>query len=396
MTPVLAHGPVPARESDTIMTKHLSDDEVVTTRTEGARPTRTASTSPSWRATFLGADTHDTAGGISWGAVLAGVVTFLALLVTFSFVGAAVGLGQVEATSDQPFAGVGTGLAIWGVLTLLISLAAAGFVTGVLSIRGGFMHGVVTWATGLLAVVVMLGVLTSSVFGAIGSVVGSTASVVGSGAASVADLAGDGIQSAVDGVSGQLEGADLSGLDEQTQEILEGTGVEELQPDYLQGQLDAALGDVQDVGTTILTDPDQADTALEELGTSLEERATTISEAVDRDAIAQSVEENTDLTGQEAEEAVDSTEQALTEATETAQEQLQNAQTALEDGREQIDQTIADARQTADDAASASARAAAWVFVGLLLGLAVTAFASLFGSRLVVGRSTDGEVRTRR
>lgn len=379
------------------MTRTIPDDELVETRTmrENRAPI-TDAPAPSWRATFLGADTHDGPGGVSWGAVLAGVVTFLALLVTFSFVGAAVGLGQVEATSDQPFDGVGTGLAVWGVLTLLVSLAAAGFVTGVLSIRGGFMHGIVTWATGLLAVVVMLGVLTSSVFGAIGSVVGSTASVVGSGAASVADLAGDGIQSAVDGVAGQLEEADLGAIDEQTQDILEGTGVPELQPDYLQGELDAALGDVQDAGTTILTDPGQAGTVLDELDMSLQERVTTITESVDRDAIAQSVEENTDLTGQEAEEAVDTTEQALTEATETAQEQLASARTAVEDGRAQIDQVVADARQTADDAAAATARAAAWVFVGILLGLAVTAFASLFGSRLVVGRTTAGDVRTQR
>lgn len=379
------------------MTRPPSGDSVVETRfvREGRTPPARAD-APSWRATFLGADTHDTAGGVSWGAVFAGVVTFLALLVTFSFVGAAVGLGQVEATSDQPFEGVGTGLAIWGVATLLISLAAAGFVTGVLSIRGGFMHGIVTWATGLLAVIVMLGVLTSSVFGAIGSVVGSAASAVGSGASSVADLAGSGIQSAVEGVSGQLEGADLGDLDQQTQDILEGTDVEELQPDYLQGQLDAALGDVQDAGTTILSNPEDADTALDELGTTLEDRITTITESVDRDAIAASVEENTDLTGQEAQDAVDTTEQALTEATETAQEQLANAQTAIEDGREQISQVVAEARQTADEAAAASARAALWVFVGLLLGLAVTAFASLFGSRLVVGRRTDGEVSAQR
>ena len=56
---------------------------------------------------------------ISWGAIIAGIVTFLALLVTFSLIGSAIGFGQVKVTSSNPLDGVGTGLLIWTVIAFL-------------------------------------------------------------------------------------------------------------------------------------------------------------------------------------------------------------------------------------------------------------------------------------
>ena len=60
---------------------------------------------------------------ISWGAILAGVVTFLALLITFSLIGSAIGFGQVEATTNHPLDGIGTGLLIWTIVSFILSLA---------------------------------------------------------------------------------------------------------------------------------------------------------------------------------------------------------------------------------------------------------------------------------
>ena len=347
---------------------------------------------PSWRATYLGSDSHEASANTSWASIFAGVVTFLALLVTFSLIGTAIGLGVADPTSDNPLEGVGTGLMIWAVLTLLISLAAAGFVTGVLAVRAGFMHGVVTWATGVVTFVILLGMVTSAAFGAIGSLVSGAASTLGGAASTVADVAGDGVESAIDGVAGQLGEIDASGLDQQAQDILVGTDVPELQPEYLQGQVDEAGTEIRDAGTSVLTNPDDAETILDDLTASLQERASTITDAVDRDAIARSVEANTDLTGAEAEDAVDTVEETLQNAEQSAQDMMEGASSALADARVTIEEQIESARQTAADIADATARAAGWAFVGLILGLAVTAFASLFGSRLVVGRNTAGRV----
>ena len=72
----------------------------------------------------------------------------------------------------------------------------------------------------------------------------------------------------------------------------------------------------------------------------------------------------------------------LEQASTEAQTQLDNAQTAIDD-----------ARETAEQASNAAAKAAGWAFVGLTIGLAVTAFAALTGSRLVADRREDGELR---
>lgn len=70
---------------------------------------------------------------ISWSSIFAGVVSFLSLLILFSLIGSAIGLGVTDVTSNNPFDGVGTGLIIWAILSLLISLFVAGFVSGVTS-----------------------------------------------------------------------------------------------------------------------------------------------------------------------------------------------------------------------------------------------------------------------
>lgn len=71
---------------------------------------------------YFAPETDDAGRNISWSSIIAGVVTFIAFLIMFSLIGTAIGLGVTDATSNDPFAGVGTGLAIWGILSLLISL----------------------------------------------------------------------------------------------------------------------------------------------------------------------------------------------------------------------------------------------------------------------------------
>lgn len=70
---------------------------------------------------------------ISWASVIAGVVTFIAMLLLFSLIGSAIGFGMVSPTSTNPLDGVGTGVLIWTVVALVLSLGAGGFVAGLTS-----------------------------------------------------------------------------------------------------------------------------------------------------------------------------------------------------------------------------------------------------------------------
>lgn len=116
------------------------------------------------RDAFIGTDEriHGRAN-VSWGAIFAGVVTFIALMFVFGLV--SIGLGF------QGAAGIAVG--IWSAVALLVALAIAGFVAGTLAVRAGFLHGIGTWATSIVAILVLIGWLGTSVLGALGGAVGN-------------------------------------------------------------------------------------------------------------------------------------------------------------------------------------------------------------------------------
>lgn len=71
--------------------------------------------------------------------------------------------------------GWGVAVGIWSAIALILALAIAGFVSGVLAIRAGFLHGIATWATSLVAMLVLIGWLGASVVGALGGAIGNIA-----------------------------------------------------------------------------------------------------------------------------------------------------------------------------------------------------------------------------
>lgn len=137
-----------------------------------------STTNASWKESAFGDDRTGNPRNISWGAVIAGVVTFLALTILLSLITATLGLGMADLTSENPGEGIGLATGISSIVTLALALAAGGYVAGALSARGGLIHGFLTWATSLLAVVVLAGLLVGNILGAAGNIVGSAASTV--------------------------------------------------------------------------------------------------------------------------------------------------------------------------------------------------------------------------
>lgn len=115
------------------------------------------------RESFLGTDRSRGRSNISWGAIFAGVATFLALMIVFAMAAGAMGLGEASATT----------VGIWSVIFVVIALAAAGYIAGALAVRGGLLHGFLTWAASMLASVLLVGWAGSSVLGAVGGALGN-------------------------------------------------------------------------------------------------------------------------------------------------------------------------------------------------------------------------------
>ncbi len=126
----------------------------------------------------------ETAGkSISWGAILAGALLALVVQLMLSVLGIGIGASTINPLSEQnPADGIGTGAAIWFVVSSLIALFAGGWVAGHLAgvARNSdrALHGILTWG---LTTLVTFYLLTT----AIGGLIGGTANLLTRGMSAV-------------------------------------------------------------------------------------------------------------------------------------------------------------------------------------------------------------------
>ena len=124
---------------------------------------------------------------VSWGAIFAGAIVGLGILILLGLLGSAIGIGAIDPGQEaDPLGGLGTGTAIWWVISSLIALFIGGYVAGKLagfpSRSTAMMHGLTVWA--LVTFLTLW--LASSV---IGSVVNTAASALTSATRAVASAA---------------------------------------------------------------------------------------------------------------------------------------------------------------------------------------------------------------
>ena len=135
---------------------------------------------------------------VSWGGVWSGLLIGLGALLLLSMLGLAVGISAVDVGPGQsPGRGLGVGAAVWGGLSLLISLFLGGLVAarmGLIAERGpAVVQGALVWVLATLGLIylaasgVSLG--AGAVVGVLGGVTSSLGSVVGTGASGLSGLA---------------------------------------------------------------------------------------------------------------------------------------------------------------------------------------------------------------
>lgn len=317
---------------------------------------------------------------ISWRSIFAGLVTFIALSILFSLIGSAIGFGVTDFTSSNPLDGVGMGLIIWIIVALVISLAAAGYIAGLTANRSGFIHGFLTWA---ISVVVMFWLMASAVnmaFGALGNVLGFGGQVVGDTVGTAVDTVSSLSQDAFDAIAGEVN-IDTDELQQSVTDVLEDTEIEQLQPDYLEGQMQATIDDITNAGYAVVVDGEDLQTQVDEVVANIQERVDAIGQELDEDALAEAVANNTELTEQEAEEAVANIQEAYGNATEQATQALENAQDAVADLQVQAQQAIDEAAVVAEDVSNETSKYSIYIFIGLILAMIITSFAGYYGAK---------------
>ncbi|MBC7800879.1 MAG: PhnA-like protein [Gemmatimonadaceae bacterium] len=143
---------------------------------------------------------------VSWGAILAGVVTALVIQLVLNILGLGVGASSVNAaeTGANPSAGgFSTTAGIWwtvsGILASLMGGVVAGRLCGAATTNTARWHGFVSWCTTTLVVFYLV---TSAVGGIIGGVFGAFGDTIGA--------AGRGAAAAVSGVASSTDGDALA------------------------------------------------------------------------------------------------------------------------------------------------------------------------------------------
>nr|MBI1231247.1 hypothetical protein [Cytophagales bacterium] len=295
--------------------------------------------------------------GISWGAIFAGTIAALSAMLILNLIGLAIGMWSIEPTEESnPLSGLGTGSIIWWVLSNLIALFAGGFVAARVgasfTTTGGLIHGSMSWA---LYTLVSAWLLTS--------VVGSILSGVGSLIGGVLSPAGDVVSEKVGPmIRDQFERLEIS-LDDVKSEfyaLLEDTGKEELDPDYLESQAETT---VQQGSDSLTNRPGKA--AIERIFNNAANRFEQSFEEIDEQALVNILVERTDMTEAEARRTVENTVAEFKQAREEFEAFLQDAkQTAIEQG-EKIAKTAGDA--------------AIYLSIALILGLTAAAFGGVLG-----------------
>nr|WP_113865333.1 CAP-Gly protein [Brenneria salicis]NMN93100.1 hypothetical protein [Brenneria salicis ATCC 15712 = DSM 30166]RBP65179.1 hypothetical protein DES54_10555 [Brenneria salicis ATCC 15712 = DSM 30166]RLM31681.1 CAP-Gly protein [Brenneria salicis ATCC 15712 = DSM 30166] len=322
---------------------------------------------------------------ISWGSIIGGVVTVLAVSLLLSTLGTGLGFSIVDPLSDEPVDGVGTTVLIWSALSIIVSLAAGAFIAGRLAAVDGLIHGFLVWATALIVAAVLGGMLLGGAIKATGNAIGSVASLTGNVISGAGSAVGGGMQGIANLGGKTFENLDLDTslrpeqMTDEVAEALRNSDIESLHPDYMQKQLEGAKTEIGEAIKAIAVNPDNSDAIIQSLIEKLKARGEALTQDVDRDSLTRALADNTSMTQEEVNRTVDNLIEAKNKTAELVNQRLSEAEARIEQAKQQYADMKQKAREQAAVAASAAAQAAFWSFFALLIGAIVSVFAGLWG-----------------
>lgn len=298
------------------------------------------------------------ASAVSWGAIVAGAAAAAALSLILLILGTGLGLSSVSPWTNDGVSATTFGVStiLWVTLTQLVASGLGGYLAGRLRTKWvevhtdevyfrDTAHGFLAWAVASLATAMML----SSVIGSIVSGGVQAGASVASGVASTALTAAAGGAAAA--------GSEMGKSDSGSGPM--GYFVDSLfRKDKNAGAASSAAGNAATSGAA----PQQsaAGATSEVARIFMNTLRTGTLPAEDVQYVGQIVSQRTGMSQQEAEKRVTDTYARM-------QAKLRDAETA--------------AREAADKARKASAYAALWLFISLLIGAFVASFAATYGGR---------------
>ena len=314
---------------------------------------------------------HNFMKRISWSAVLAGVLVALVSQILLTLLGVGIGLSTIDPVTEQnPTAGLGTGSAVWYIISSLLSLFIGGWIAGRLAstprLFDGIIHGVLTWCLATLLTIYFLTTTLGSIIGGAGRLVGSLVSTAGSAVAAAAPGIGNAVQGQLKENGITLQNLNLNDLKEEANRLLRQTGNAALNPNTLERKANQATQQTKTAAGQATADPQSADDVAGGLFNRLFKEGQATVNSVDRDDAVNVVMKRTGKSRAESEQIVDNWINTYKQAAAKFEQTKQEAEVK--------------ARQAADATASAASKAAIFGFFGLLIGVGAAGYGAKLGT----------------
>lgn len=324
---------------------------------------------------------------ISWGSIIGGIITVLAISILLSVLGSSIGLYMFDPLANNPVSGIGTTVGIWTVISFLLSLAAGGFVAGKLAGSDGLIHGFLVWASTLIIALMFGTILAMGVAKATANVLGAVSSVTGSVVSGVGNVVQEGGSQLSDQASDLFGNIDINtdinenNIEDNVRNALRKSGVKEFQPEYLNNQLNEIKSDLEKSVKKLVTNPTDADTIIDGFTNRLKDRAESFNQKIDRNDLTKAIANNSTMSQAEIEKTVDQYIKVRDNAIDQGKIQLQNLEASIEKAKQQWAQTKHEVLQQVNAAAHTAATACLLSFFALLIGAGVCAFTGKLGAK---------------
>ena len=302
---------------------------------------------------------------VSWAAVIAGAVLAVAVQILLSMLGTGIGASTIDPMpgGDVPSAGAfSIGAGLWWAISSLLALYIGGWVAGRLSGTqlsvDGALHGALTWALAVLAIVYLVGA-------AAGSVMSGAAGILGTAASATATVGAAAAPKITDAASAALarSGISFDDIKREAMQVLGQTGKPELQPGKIAQKASSTVSNAKRAATNPIANDQDFSAMLQRLLAQGKD----VASAADREAVVNVVMARTGMTREEASKRV-----AGWEA--TAQEARAKAAQAAEQAKQK-------AREIADATAKSVSRAMLFGFLALALGAGAAWWGGSVGQR---------------
>lgn len=318
---------------------------------------------------------------LSWGSIFAGAFSAMGVWVVMFLLGLALGFKVFKPKDEHPLSGLALTFSGWSCLSILVSMAAGGFVAGLSSGHHGFEHGFVVWALVLWVSMIFWMLAAASA----ARMAGSALKSLGSGAAGAVSFVGKGAMGAAGHVFSDLRenvhlDVDTDKLSDQVMDILRDTGVDTLQPEYLHQQMREARSDLRELVHQLSMNPSDMEKSLAQFADKEKERLESLTRDIDREAAVHALMTRRKLTRDEAEKMVNDAVSAYHHVVRKAQESLNEARIQADDVRRHIQEISDRAREKADQMSSTASKGALAAAVALILAAIVSMGAGWCGA----------------